>query len=245
MFEIKKQIPLLLKQINVLEERPPSQSDDQSKKIKQLNEIVHNATSIISTKTQELAQFNMLFNQVEKRSENSKNLLSQMEKNCQDTVREICTTNDHYDFISGISRQILLIKNIFDVFVDVLEPLGRVKIIKKIGERNQELESISTQLNKLSKKMSQQNNVTISNFQINDSVLFQKKGKDLWECFNIGSPCYYLDYESVHAINLKYEKNVPEQVVGNIVIIQKLNCQEEKSNPLKFNYPYYFVTISF
>lgn len=254
--DIQKQIPQLLGQIQKLEEMSRieklkatskfSQGEEKEKIIK-LNDIISRSTNIISLKTQELSKYTNNITVVEKNYNNSKSLLNQLETNCVEIIREICTTNENYELISGLSKHLLLLKNIFDVYLNIIEPFAsfnsNLKILKEMSIKCQELDNIQAQLLKLSKKLQNQQTVSVSNFTLGDRVVFVKKLKNVWEAFNINYPNFFLDEDSVYAILSKYEKVEKKEIIGNIVSIQKIT--DEKSHPLGYRQNYFLVTIEF
>lgn len=251
--DIQKQIPQLLNQIQKLEEMNKieklkstskfSQGEDKEK-IMKLNDIISRSTNIISLKTQELSKFTSNVALVEKNYNNSKNLLNQLDTNCVEIIREICTTNENYELISGLSKHLLLLKNTFDVYLNIIEPFGlltqNIKIMKEISLKCQELDNVQTQLLKLSKKLQNQQTVSISNFTLGDKVVFIKKSKTVWEAFNVNYPNFFLDQDTVDAISQIY-KGDKKEIIGNIVSIQKVT--DEKSHPLGLKQNYFLVMV--
>jgi chromosome segregation ATPase len=238
-------------EMKVMNVESNSSSDSTSeKKIQQLNLIVSNATSIISSKTQEITKLNTNYVQVEKLFKDSKDLLDKLENENTKFVKEICTSNELHEIISGLGNQIKNTKNVIDSFLRILSPLCNVQqvrtVIGQLTIKYQPLEGIYNHLFKISKKIKTQNTISISNFDFGDKVIFFKKSKDknLWECFNVETPHYYLDEDSIQAVQEKYKDNSLMTVTGMIIAISKVNTKEDARNPFKLNHPYSLVTIT-
>jgi len=94
-----------------------------------------------------------------------------------------------------------------------------------------------------------ENSIVISNFQCGDRVLFFKTNEqiDLWECFNINTPNYFLDIASVDALKTKHQGNPKSlsSIMGTIVMITKVNDEKEPYNPFKLKMPYHLVLCEF
>eukprot|EP01080_Neovahlkampfia_damariscottae_P001775 gene1775-544_t len=208
-------------------------NQDQENKIKQLSSIVNNATSIISAKTQEIAKLNENYVKIEKSFNESKQVLEKLDSKNSQLIQVISTSNENYQTIEGLGNQIQNTKNILDTFMRILSPLNNVtqtrNVLGQLTIKYQSLEGIYKHMFKLSKKIKQQNTISVSNFEYGDKVIFFKKdrSKDTWECFNLDSPNYYLDQDSIQAIKQKQKNDSFASVIGMIIAISPVNNIKE------------------
>jgi hypothetical protein len=157
-------------------------------------------------------------------------------------VRE--TISEYVEVFAALGVVSPLIGDLVDYTKQSLGDMDQIMTQCEIMCRD-ELESGDEQ-NKRQPSGGDKRTVVLRNFSVDDRIVFfrSQRNQELWEAFNDGNPNYFLSPEAVLSLKHKMGQHYAQTHVsiGVAVEIEKCNCPENNSNPLKLSGPYHIVT---
>jgi len=157
-------------------------------------------------------------------------------------VRE--TISEYVEIISALSSVSPLVGDLVDYTKQSLGDMDQILTQCEVMCR----EEIDSMLEDTDNRIasSDKRTVVLSGFSVDDRMVFfrSQRNQELWEAFNVGMPNYFLSPEAVLSLKHKMNQHYAQThvAIGIAVEIEKCNCVENSTNPLKLSGPYHIVT---
>jgi hypothetical protein len=157
-------------------------------------------------------------------------------------VRE--TISEYVEIISALSSVSPLVGDLVDYTKQSLGDMDQILTQCEVMCR----EEIDSMLDDTDNRIasSDKRTVVLSGFSVDDRMVFfrSQRNQELWEAFNVGMPNYFLSPEAVLSLKHKMNQHYAQThvAIGIAVEIEKCNCVENSTNPLKLSGPYHIVT---